>query len=138
MIYIFISLAVYSLAVLTAAYANRNANISLVALIVTVISISAPLMLFLGDKGSKTSTKPGIISAIAGGVLISVFTLALGKSYEQNNVAIVGPIVFGGAIVITSIASYFLFKEKIVPLQGLGLVLVTIGLALVVYSRVRS
>lgn len=138
MIYIFLALATYSAAILAGAFANRHANISLVNLIVNIISISAPLLLFLTAKtGSKISSRGGIIAAIAGGLLISVFTLALGKSYEQNNVAIVGPIVFGGSIVVTSILSYFLFKEKIVPLQGLGLLLVTIGLGLVVYSRIK-
>jgi len=138
MIYIFLALITYSAAILMGAYANRHANISLVSLIVNIMSISVPLLLFLTAKtGTKISTRAGIMAAIAGGLLISVFSLALGKSYEQNNVAIVGPIVFGGAIVITSILSYFLFKEKIVPLQGLGLLLVTIGLALVVYSRIK-
>ena len=138
MIYIFLALITYSAAILVATFANRHANVSLVALLVNIISISAPLLLFLTEKtGNKISSKSGIIAAIAGGLLISVFTLALGKSYEQNNVAIVGPIVFGGSIVITSILSYFLFKEKIVPLQGIGLLLVTIGLGLVVYSRIK-
>ncbi|MCA9328847.1 hypothetical protein KC959_03675 [Candidatus Saccharibacteria bacterium] len=139
MVYIFISLFTYSLGILVATYANRHANVSLVALIVNITSISIPLLLILTAKaGDKVSTKSGLAAAIAGGVIISVFTLALGKSYEQNNVAIVAPIVFGGSIVITTVASYFLFKEKIVPLQGLGLLLVAIGLGLVVYSRAKS
>lgn len=127
------------MAILVAAYANRNANIGLVALIVNIMSVSVPALLFFASRqGDKASTRAGIIAAVLGGVFISVFTLTLGKAYEQNNVAIVGPIVFGGSIVLTSIASYFLFKEKIVPMQGLGLLLVAVGLGLVVYSRVRS
>ena len=137
--YIFLSLITYSVAMLIATYANRHANVSLVALIVNTISISAPLILLLAAReGSKVSSKNGILAAIAGGLLISVFTLLLGKSYELNNVAVVGPVVFGGSIVITSVASYFLFKEKIVPIQGLGLVFVVIGLGLVVYSRLKT
>ena len=138
MIYIFLALVTYSSAILLATYANRHANISLVALVVNVISIFVPLLLYLGAKGDKTSSKGGVLAAIAGGVVISVFTLALGKSYEQNNVAIVAPIVFGGSIVFTSIASLFLFKEKIVPVQAVGLLLVALGLALVIISRVKT
>ncbi|MCA9346287.1 hypothetical protein KC960_02250 [Candidatus Saccharibacteria bacterium] len=138
MVYIFLALITYSTAMLIATYANRHANVSLVALIVNVISVIVPLILFFGARRDKTSTKNGIIAAFLGGLIISVFTLALGKSYEQNNVAIVAPIVFGGAIVITSVASLFLFKEKIVPMQAVGLVLVAIGLGLVVYSRLKS
>lgn len=138
MVYIFLALITYSTAMLIATYANRHANVSLVALIVNVISVIVPLILFFGARGDKTSTKNGIIAAFLGGLIISVFTLALGKSYEQNNVAIVAPIVFGGAIVITSVASLFLFKEKILPMQAVGLVLVAIGLGLVVYSRLKS
>jgi len=138
MVYIFLALITYSTAMLIATYANRHANVSLVALIVNVISVIVPLILFFGARRDKTSTKNGIIAAFLGGLIISVFTLALGKSYEQNNVAIVAPIVFGGAIVITSVASLFLFKEKILPMQAVGLVLVAIGLGLVVYSRLKS
>ena len=138
MIYIFLALATYSSAILLATYANRHANISRVALVVNVISIFVPLLLYLGAKGDKTSSKNGILAAIAGGVVISVFTLALGKSYEQNNVAIVAPIVFGGSIVITSIVSMFLFKEKIVPIQAVGLALVALGLILIIFSRVKT
>jgi drug/metabolite transporter (DMT)-like permease len=139
MVYIFLALITYSVAMLFATYANRHANVSWVALIVNTISISVPLILLLAAReGSKASTKNGIAAAVAGGVLISLFTLLLGKSYELNNVAVVGPIVFGGSIVLTSIASLFLFKEKIAPLQGLGLVFVVIGLGLVVYSRIKA
>jgi drug/metabolite transporter (DMT)-like permease len=139
MIYVFLALLTYSVAMMFATYANRHANVSWVSLIVNAISISAPLILLLAAKeGDKVSTKSGILAAIAGGLLISVFTLLLGKSYELNNVAVVGPIVFGGSIVLTSVASYFIFKEKIVPLQAAGLLFVVIGLGLVVFSRMKT
>ncbi len=141
MIFIFIALITYSAAILVATFANRQANVSLVALIVNVISVFVPAYL-VSTKWHQVSgshnSKSGLIASIIGGLLISVFTLSLGKAYELNNVAVVGPVIFGGAIVITSVLSMFIFKEKILPLQAVGLFLVAVGLGLVVLSRLKS
>ncbi len=140
MIYVFFALITYSAAILIATYANRNANVSLVTLIVNVISIIVPAILVVTrwSSATKSNSRAGLVAAIVGGVVISVFTLSLGKAYEQNNVAVVAPIIFGGSIAITSIASIFLFKEKIELLQGIGLVVVCIGLGIIVFAKARA
>jgi hypothetical protein len=61
--------------------------------------------------------------------------MALNKSYALNKVAIVVPIVFGGAIFLSTILSGFIFKEKIGFLQGVGLGFLGIGLILIIYAR---
>jgi drug/metabolite transporter (DMT)-like permease len=141
MIYIILSLVSYSAAILLGVYANRYADFRLVAAIVNGISLLLPLILIFSKWKQSTGTQNtqwGLIAAVCGGVVISAFTLFLGKAYELNNVAVVGPAVFGGAIVITSVLSMFLFKEKIVPLQAMGLFFVTLGLGLVVYARLKA
>jgi uncharacterized membrane protein len=140
MIYVFLSLVTYSAAIMIATYANRNAKVSLVALVVNIISVIVPAIIVASkwSDASKGNSKLGLVMAVLGGIVISVFTLALGKAYEQNNVAIVAPIVFGGSIVITAILSMILFKEKIELLQGIGLLVVSIGLGIVIYSKVRA
>ena len=128
----------YSGVILVGTFANRNASVSLVALIVNAMSVSVPLVLFLSSTSDKTNTRAGIIAAVIGGTLVSLFALAFGKAYEQNNVAIVSPIIFGGSIVVTSVLSYFIFKEKILPLQAAGLLFASVGLALIIYAKSKS
>lgn len=64
--------------------------------------------------------------------------MTLNKSYSVNKVAIVAPIVFGGAIFFSAILSSFIFKEKIGSVQGIGLAFLGIGLALIIYARAIS
>ena len=76
--------------------------------------------------------------AILTGVAIALFTMALTRSYSQNKVAIVIPIVFGGAIFLSTIFSYLFFKEKITLFQGIGLILLLIGIIFIIYARVTG
>ncbi len=61
--------------------------------------------------------------------------MALNRSYSVNKVAIVAPIVFGGAIFLSAILSNIFFKEKIGLLQGVGLGFLGIGLIIIIYAR---
>jgi drug/metabolite transporter (DMT)-like permease len=49
-------------------------------------------------------------------------------------VALVSPIVFGGTIFLSAILSYFIFKEKVSPIQFSGLAILGVGLLLIIYS----
>ena len=73
--------------------------------------------------------------AVLGGIVISLFVLALNKSFTQNKVGVVAPVVFGGAILISTVLSYFIFKEKIDGIETVGLVLVLAGLGFLIYAR---
>ncbi len=77
----------------------------------------------------------GIIYAVLGGLTVALFVMSLNKAFSVNKVAIVSPIVFGGAILLTTVASYFVFKEKVSLVQGIGLALLLVGLGLVIYAR---
>jgi drug/metabolite transporter (DMT)-like permease len=140
MFYIIAACLLYSAAILLGTYASRNANTNLVAAIVNIVSSLIPTVVVFASFSEKlkASTKAGLLAAGLGGVLIAFFVMALNKAYSEENVAIISPIVFGGSIAITSVASYFIFKEKIVGLQLVGLVLVLIGLSLVVISRLKT
>jgi len=76
--------------------------------------------------------------AILSGLVVSLFVLALTKSFTQNKVGIITPVVFGGAILITTVVSYFVFKEKLSLLEGTGLAIILAGLAVVIYARATA
>jgi multidrug transporter EmrE-like cation transporter len=76
--------------------------------------------------------------AAIGGVFIGLFVLALNKSFSENKIGIVTPIVYGGTILLSTVLSYFLFKEKVTALEGSGLLFVLIGLVIVTYARATT
>ncbi len=76
--------------------------------------------------------------AILSGLVVSLFVLALSKSFTQNKIGIVAPVVYGGTILLSTVLSYFVFKEKLSLSEGLGLALVLAGLAVIIYARANS
>lgn len=72
------------------------------------------------------------------GVAAGIYIMALSKSFSENKVALVVPIVYGGTILLSSVLSYFIFKEKISLIEGIGLLLVLAGLAIILYARAAA
>lgn len=136
MIYIILSLILYSVAVMIMSFATRHANSNLVITIINTIAAIIPATLVLATFNKKIleNSSSGIIAALIGGVVIALYTLALGKSFQMNKVALVTPVIFGGTIFLTAILSYFIFKEKLPPIHIAGLVSVVAGLGLIIYS----
>ena len=115
MVYIFLALIFYSTAIILGTYASRVANTSIVAALINIVSAVIPTIVAIPllNKANIQNQRLGLLAALVAGILIALFSLALTKSYSQNKVAIVVPVVFGGSIVLSAILSYFLFKEKI-------------------------
>ena len=137
MIYIIVALLLYTATIILGAYASRNADSSLVTAIMNTMSAILPIAIiapFL-SKINIQSSKYGIIAAICAGAAIALFTLSLNKSFTVNKVGIVTPIVFGGAIFLSTLLSAVLFKEKVSMIQGVGLTFLGIGFIIVTYAR---
>lgn len=137
MIYIILSLVLYTAITLVGTSASRNTNPFLVGAIEAVVSgVVALAVMFpiLGRREYHTS-KFGIIMAVLSGVMVGLFTLTLVKSFSFNKVGIVAPVVLGGSIFLSTALSYFLFKEKISLLQAIGLALMGGGLTVLIYAR---
>lgn len=117
--------------------ASRKADTNLVSAVMNALSAIIPIAVIIPILNKKifTNSKYGILMAIIAGIAIALFTMALNKSYSVNKVAIVAPIVFGGAIFLSAILSNIFFKEKIDFLQGVGLAFLGLGLILVIYAR---
>ncbi len=137
MVYLVLALLFYTAAILIGATASRNANTNLVSAIVNTISalVTISVLIPILSKKNFTGHKYGVLMAVLGGIVIGLFTMTLNKSFTQNKVGIVAPIVFGGAIFLSTVLSYFIFKEKITALEGIGLALLGIGFAIIIYAR---
>ncbi len=140
MVYLFVALIAYVAALLFGVAAARSADSVVVSAVTNVISALLPIAVLLpsASKQMLTDNRIGIIYATLGGVCIAVFTVFLNKSFHANPVGIVTPIVFGGAIFMSTLLSYFIFKEKINLLQGIGLVFLAVGFVLITVSKLRS
>lgn len=136
MLYIFLATIFYSGVVIFATFASRAINSNLVTAIVNTVSALIPIAIVLPLLGKRLfeNDKLGLIAAVFAGVCVAFFALSLNKSFQANKVAIVTPIVFGGMIFLTSILSYFLFKEKVSLIQFSGLTFLGIGLLLIIYA----
>ncbi len=137
MIFIILALLFYTAAIMLGAYASRNANSNLVSAVMNILSAVIPVAVVIPIVSKKllVDSRIGILYAVVAGVAIALFTMALNKSYSVNKVAIVTPIVFGGAIFLSAILSNIFFKEKIGLLQGVGLGLLGLGFVLIIYAR---
>lgn len=137
MIFIFVAMFCYAIAIIFGAAAARHANTNLAAAVTNIVSAIVPIMVAvpLLSKRTISSQRFGILMALLAGVMVAFFVMALNKSYDLNKVGIVTPIVFGGAIFLSTLMSYFIFKEKIGQLQFIGLVVLAIGFSIVTYAR---
>jgi drug/metabolite transporter (DMT)-like permease len=137
MIYIILAMIFYAVGILLGAAASRNANTNLAAAITNAISAVVPILVVIPVLSKKmlTNQKLGVILATLAGISIAFFVMAINKSYAVNKVGIVAPLVFGGAIFISTIASYFIFKEKISGMQAAGLIILAVGFGVIIYAR---
>lgn len=137
MIYLLLALGLFTALNLIGAVASRNANTNLVSLLTIIGGLVAPLLVVVPTlaRQSFQSQKFGIVMGLLAGLLVGCYALVLNKSFTENKIAIVTPVVFGGAILLTTILSFFIFKEKVSLVEGIGLVFVLVGLAVIIYAR---
>lgn len=138
MLYMILALLLFTAFTLVGTVAARNGNTNVISLTSQVASLIIPLVASLPAlaKQNVQSQKFGIWMAVLTGLLVGAYAIVLNKGLTQNKVAIIIPVVLGGGIVLTTILSYFIFKEKITPVESIGLGLVLVGLAVIIYARV--
>ena len=137
MLYLIGAAILYTIAVLLGALSARNANTNLAGGITNLVGAVLPLTLAAVEFSRKPfqNQKLGVLAAVAGGVAIALFVIVLNKSFVINKVGIVTPIVFGGSILLSTLAGYLVFKERVTPYQLIGLSLLMAGLAFIAYSK---
>ena len=137
MIYIFLALGLYTFAILLGTAAARNVNSNIASVVTTIISALATSVVVLPFVSKKMveGHRFGIIMAALGGISVALFTVMINKAFVVNKVGIVSPIVLGGAIFLSTVFSYFIFKEKVSTVQFIGLLVMAVGLSVVIYAR---
>lgn len=140
MFFILAAMVLYSLVIIVIAKASRSGDASFVTAVVNAISAIVPLVVIAPAISQKylNDNKPSIVWSIFSGILITGFSLALAKAYQTDKIAIITPIVFGGAIAISTVLAYFIYNEKISKLEFAGLALVIAGISLVVVSKLNN
>lgn len=137
MVYIILSVLLFTLIVFTGASAARNIDPRLSTAFTNLLAALTSVALFfhLFSKETVVKHKFGVIMAAITGLGVTLFTLTINRAYALNKVAVVVPVVFGGTIVLSALLGHILFKEKISLYQALGLVFVVVGIGFVVYAR---
>lgn len=137
MVYAFLAMILYSLAIVVGSAASRKADTNLVAGFINVVSAIVPFIIAIPfiTRRNLTASKHGLLLAAVAGMLIALFSMALTKSYATNKVGVVVPVVFGGAIVLSTLLSAVVFNDKISHVEGFGLLIVAVGFGVIVYAR---
>ncbi|HSX24290.1 MAG TPA: EamA family transporter [Candidatus Saccharimonadales bacterium] len=137
MIYIVLAMIIYSVAIMFATAASRHANTNIATAIMNSVSGIIPIIIAVPLLSKKTlqNEKAGVMFAVITGILLGIFVLTINKAYAHNKVGIVAPVVFGGAIFLSTLFSYFIYKEKVGGLQFIGLVFLAIGFGTILYAR---
>jgi drug/metabolite transporter (DMT)-like permease len=137
MIYLLIAMFLFTAASLLGAAASRRFDPSFISAIINIVAVFPPVILSAALFSKKTldTQKPAIFMAICAGILIGFFAMTIGKSYTVNKVGVVVPVIYGGTILLTTVLSYFIFKESLRPLELSGLFFVLIGISVLIYAR---
>ena len=137
MIYLLFAVLLFTSITMLSAAASRKMDSNIFTLIVNIASVLLPAIIVAPYFGKKIveSNKSAIIMAVIAGLCVGAFAMTVNKSFTVNKVAIVTPVVFGGTILLTTILSYFIFKETIKGYEIVGLLLVLLGISFIVYAR---
>lgn len=135
------AIILYTLFDLFVAKAGGKLNDNLAATIFNGIGALVPLVIYaaLKSKNAVETTPQGIFYSVLAGVSIAIFSIILVNLFARaENVSFILPAIYGGTVVLGALAGLFVFKESISTVGVLGLVLVSIGLGLLVYSRLTA
>lgn len=137
MLYLILAVLLLSAVLIFSTAASRRADTTIVTLIINVASVLIPLLVvgLAMTKKSSSIQMPAIAFSVACGLCLGLYGMMINKSLSLVKVGIVIPTIFGGAILISTILSYFLFKETLSTIELLGLFLVLVGLGFIIYSR---
>lgn len=138
---LFAATVFYTLYDLFVAKAGGKLNDNLVATIFNGIGAIIPLLIYLmyRSKSSVETTKSGLVYSVLAGVSIAAFSIILVNLFARSeNVSFVLPAIYGGTIVLGSLAGIFVFKESLSPVGIVGVLLASVGICLLVYSRLHT
>ncbi len=131
----------YTLFDIFASRAGNQIDANLSAVIFNGLGAVLPLIIYAYFKLSKgnnliPTSNAGLAYSGLAGVSIAAFSYLLIKIFEKGGLGYVIPLIYGGTIVLASLAGWLIFKEDVSVLQILGVAVVVIGIGLIVYSKI--
>lgn len=110
------------------------------ATIFSSLSAVMPLFVYLASRASRPkeilpTTKNGLIFIVVAGISVALFNLLILRIFQKGSLGYVMPIVYGGAILLSSVAGWLWFSAAINTLQVVGILLVVAGIILVGVSK---
>ena len=121
-----------------AGLAGNRVNSWLAAVLYNGIGTFVPLIIYLSLSHKGKTTVKGIVFAGLAGVAIMLFSLGLARVFARGGeLNYVIPVIYGGAIVLSSLYGIFILKEKSGILQSLGLLLVVGGIGCIVLAQTK-
>jgi uncharacterized membrane protein len=121
-----------------AALAGGKVDSWLAAILYNSFGAVIPAFVYFLSRTKGKTTISGIIFAALAGIAILLFSLLLARIFNKGgNLSYVIPLIYGGAIIISSLFGWLFLKDKISVLQGAGLCLIAIGVACVVMAKLK-
>lgn len=135
-----LAVIVYTIFIVFVSRAAGKLDDGLSGFIYNGLGAMVPLVAFaimkVGDgKGMLPTTKNGVLYSVLAGVAIGVFTIIMMRIFQKGSLGYVMPIVYGGAVLLSSVAGWVFFQANINTLQIAGLLLVVVGIILVGVSK---
>lgn len=106
--------------------------------IISTLAGVIPLLiyLFINKKDTIPTTKSGVIYSAIAGLFVGAFTIMLVRLFERGeNLSVIVPSVYGGTLVGATIIGWLFFKEDFSFYGLAGLLMISAGVGLVLYSR---
>ncbi len=121
-----------------ASLTGNKINSWLAAALFNGIGTVVPLIVYfsLSSKGKTSIT--GFVFASLAGIAIMTFSVLLARIFSLGGtLSFVIPVIYGGAIVLSSLFGWLVLKDKVSSLQALGIGLIAIGVVTIVLSKQR-
>lgn len=138
MIYIALATIFYSVFIIANTIAARVIDPVFAAAVVTAVSAIIPVVVAIRAQTLTLTPLQGVGVAFSAGICVALYSIFLNRAFATEKVGVVVPIVYGGSLVITTLLSLVVFRERIGTLQAVGLVLMTIGIGIVIYARTAA
>lgn len=140
---IILATILYTLFDIFASRAGNRIDANLSSVIFNGLGAILPLIIYTFYKFSKgakliATTSAGVVYSILAGVAIALFSILLIKIFEKGGLAYVIPLIYGGTVALASLTGWLLFKESVPGLQLLGIAVIVIGIALVIFSKMQA
>lgn len=129
----------YALYEVFASLAGGRIDEWLAAVLYNGIGTVIPLVVYFAAHAKGKTTTRGIFFATLAGVMIMLFSVFLARIFNKGgNLGYVVPTIYGIAILLSSLFGWLVLKQKVSSLQLVGLGLVLVGVACIVFAKLKN